>query len=97
MLTNGYYSYDRAAAACPQQYDFDAPRTAQQNRMLFLTIKGAAQHTASTANIQNQADNQIWIDLNNGGGQDCWVVGKNTTCWWTNAVGFNLSLSNADC
>ncbi|KAJ2958016.1 hypothetical protein NQZ79_g6342 [Umbelopsis isabellina] len=86
LLTNGYYSYDRAAAACPEQYLFDAPRNAQQNHMLFLTMKSAGKRTASTASVQNQADNQIWIDLNNGGGQDCWVVGKNTTCWWTNAV-----------
>jgi len=83
-LTNGYYSYDRAEAACPSQYQFDAPRTAQQNRMLFLTIRKATQSTATSSKVQSIADQQVWIDLNNAGGQDCWVVGKNSTCWWAN-------------
>ncbi|GAB5588120.1 Maintenance of telomere capping protein 6 [Umbelopsis nana] len=83
-LTNAYYSYDRAEAACPSQYQFDAPRTAQQNRMLFLTIGKATRSTATSSKVQSIADQQVWIDLNNAGGQDCWVVGKNSTCWWAN-------------
>ncbi|KAI8581678.1 hypothetical protein K450DRAFT_230664 [Umbelopsis ramanniana AG] len=82
-LTSDYYSYDRAASSCPDKFKFEAPRTAQQNHMLFMIVQNATRSVA-TATIQSTADQFVWIDLNNAGGQDCWVVGKNSTCWWTN-------------
>jgi len=84
-LTSDYYSYDRAASSCPDKYKFEAPRTAQQNHMLFMIVRNATR-TVSTAKIQSTADQFVWIDLNNAGGQDCWVVGKNSTCWWASGV-----------
>ncbi|KAG2180793.1 hypothetical protein INT44_003800 [Umbelopsis vinacea] len=89
-LTSDYYSYDRAASSCPDKFKFEAPRTAQQNQMLFLVVQNATR-TVSKVTIKSTADQYIWIDLNNAGGQDCWVVGKNSTCWWANGSNGELT------
>ncbi|KAG2224064.1 hypothetical protein INT45_004945 [Circinella minor] len=88
ILTQTYVSYDRAFSACPDDYVFDCPRIAQQNRMLFQELQIDLSQNAPQGDEMNDLFHHLfWINLNSGNNGSCWVVGLFSNCWWlTNNV-----------
>lgn len=87
-LTSSYVSYDRAFAACPENYVFDCPRTAEQNRMLYQVIqKDLRVNAPLDPGFTDPLHRLFWINLNSGSSTgSCWVIGAYATCWWLNDV-----------
>ncbi|KAI8393712.1 uncharacterized protein BYT42DRAFT_609483 [Radiomyces spectabilis] len=89
VLTPTFFSYDRALSACPEDYVFDTPRIAQQNRMLFNVLQKDLVHESvdDESESTDPTHHLFWINLNSATGDNCWVVGRNSTCWWLNHSG----------
>lgn len=87
MLTATYVSYDRAFSACPDNYVFDVPRVAVQNKQLFHVLQAdLLQNGPHDEGINNPLHHLFWINLNTGNNGACWVVGLYSTCWWLREV-----------
>lgn len=88
MLTATYVSYDRAFSACPDNYVFDVPRVAVQNKQLFHVLQAdLLQNGPHDEGINNPLHHLFWINLNTGSNGACWVVGLYSTCWWLREEG----------
>lgn len=78
VLTKSAYNYDRSLTACPSNYIFDIPRIPRQNLRLIQAIKDA-----------NITQDKVWLNLNLLYNEDdCWVIGRYGTCWWSINVRF---------
>jgi hypothetical protein len=81
-ITTYPISYSYASQACPNYYDFAAPRTALENSYLTQAMRDS---------YHDSDGHGVWVDFNSLDVQDCWVTGgQNATCPYKN------SLSQAD-
>ncbi|ORY93732.1 hypothetical protein BCR43DRAFT_526188 [Syncephalastrum racemosum] len=87
VLTGTYVSYERAFAACPDQYVFDTPRIAIENQQLYQVIQQDRAIDLTDTDRDELLHRLFWINLNSGTDGSCWVVGLNESCWWLNNVG----------
>ncbi|KAI8145235.1 hypothetical protein BJV82DRAFT_605451 [Fennellomyces sp. T-0311] len=82
ILTSTYVSYDRAFSACPNEYVFDCPRVAQQNRVLHQVLEAdLVTNGVKDGGVDELLHHLFWINLNSGNSGNCWVVGF-SRCWW---------------
>jgi hypothetical protein len=65
-------SYSYASQSCPNNFGFDAPRTALENSYLTQAIRDAP---------RDYDGNGVWVDFNSLAYNNCWVTGgPNATC-----------------
>lgn len=92
MLTGTYVSYERAFAACPDQYVFDTPRIAIENQRLYQIIQQDRALDPTDTDRNELLHRLFWINLNSGTDGSCWVVGLNASCWWLSDVKDNIAI-----
>lgn len=67
-------TYDEAGFSCKDESQFDAPRTALENRYLLQAWRNAI----NDRNLQD--DKLLWVNFNDLDAKACWVIGQNATC-----------------
>lgn len=78
-LSSATTDYKNAEFACPSPLIFDVPHTALENAHLLAAMRSRP----------TRADEPVYIDINSLDVPNCWVIGLNGTCPYTQSIDTN--------